>query len=126
MPMPSENDVMGKPLPREGCWVLVVGPLSRCAVAPLRKWEHFAQSSHKPVIVITTSSTIVAKFFQKDHHFDHLYFTSDPLIADRPIWNVFMYPALALLDDNGRLLWICQNADGKPTGDSDAFAGAQP
>lgn len=108
MPMASESDVAGKPLPRKKSWVLIVSSLSQCTVTPLREWEAFAQSRREPVIVITTSSAAVARLFQKEHHLKHLRFVSDPLIPKRPVWNVFMYPRLYLLDANRRLLWICQ------------------
>lgn len=108
MPMPAENDVEGKPLPRGKWWVLTVGPLSQCSVAPLREWNAFAQSRRDPVIVITTSSAVVARLFQKEHHLKYLRFVSDPLIAERPVWNVFMYPRLYLLDADRRLQWICK------------------
>lgn len=106
--LPSEKDVLNRSIPKATCWVLVVNALSTCTVSPLREWQTFAQRRKAPFIVITTSSVPVARLFMREHRFGDFYFLSDPLIAQRPGWNVFMYPRLYLLDSRRRVLWVCQ------------------
>ncbi len=106
--LPSGKDVLNRDLPKTACWVLVISAVSSCSIAPLREWQQFAQQREEPFIVITTSSIPVVRLFAKEHGFSDMYFISDPLIAERAGWNVFMYPRLYLLDQNRKLLWVCQ------------------
>jgi len=120
--LPAQHDVMGKPLPRDRHWVLVSGPLSKCSVPLLVEWNTFALRQHQRVIVCTTSSAVVAKFFQEQYHLSNLSFVSDPLIAERAEWNVFIYPRLYLRHSD-RLLWACRMPSATPKSIPDEYLG---
>jgi len=121
--LPAQHDVVGKPLPRGRHWVLVSGPLSKCSVPLLVEWNRFALRQRQHVIVCTTSSAVVAKFFQEQYHLSNLSLVSDPLIAERAEWNVFIYPRLYLRHSDGRLLWACRMPSATPKSIPDEYLG---